>query len=319
MSSSRIACRFRKTHCNLNELTILHLVVAAVSFYKTIRIPVLEEISRLENCVPQPYFHYNVSLGFHMKDISIPRAQRKSLAQAIVQSLLVFVTIIMTLISCEHKALQDKGTVTEKIIETYGGRERLARVVSISAEGRITALIRGDEGIYKRALRRDGKLFVDIHYTRSTERRILNGPKGYRGAGGQLEEVYGPRYLAMVYQYDELNLPYGLLDGSFTISEIRSDTLNGRTMRALRCTDRTGNDVEVFVDAENYRIVKSTGTFSMGNQSTSLSSEFSDFRSVDGVLFPFRIVNYAGGNRIAEIVITRYLVNPTIDDSLFTP
>jgi hypothetical protein len=77
--------------------------------------------------------------------------------------------------------------------------------------------------------------------------------------------------------------------------------------------------MEVFVNAENYRIVKSIGTFTMGSQSTSLSSEFSDFRNVDGVLFPFRIVNYAGGNRIAEITIARYLVNPTIDDSLFTP
>src|SRR5208282_1216787 len=104
--------------------------------------------------------------------------------------------------------LPNKGAATEKIIEAYGGRERLARIVSVAAEGRITALIRGDEGLYRRALRRDGKLFVDINYTRSAERRILNGSKGYRSDGGQLEEVSGPRYLAMIYQYNELNLPY---------------------------------------------------------------------------------------------------------------
>ncbi|HUI66907.1 MAG TPA: hypothetical protein VL087_01695 [Nitrospirota bacterium] len=215
--------------------------------------------------------------------------------------------------------MPNKETVAEKIIEAYGGRERLASIVSVAAEGRITALIRGDEGTYKRALRRDGKLFVDINYTRSTERRILNGSKGYRGVGGQLEEVFGPRYLAMVYQYNELDLPYGLVDKSFMISELRRSPLNGSDMYLLSCTDRAGNGMEVIVSAENSRIVKSTGTFAMGTQSTSLSSEFSDFRIVDGALFPFRIVNYAGGIRISEIIITRYLVNPTIDESLFTP
>jgi len=254
-----------------------------------------------------------------MKKPSVTGTLSNLSTRAIVECILMLVTVIMSLTSCEHQSVPNKVTIAEKIIETYGGRERLARVLSVAAEGRITALIRGDEGTYKRAMRRDGKLFVDINYTRSTERRILNGTKGYRGIGGQLEEVSGPRYLAMVYQYDELSLPFGLLDDSLTVAEPRRDILNGANVLVLRCTDRTGNDMEVFVSEENYRIVKSIGTFSMGSQSTSLSSEFSDFRTVDGVLFPFRIINYAGGNRIAEIVITRYLVNPKIDDSLFTP
>jgi hypothetical protein len=227
--------------------------------------------------------------------------------------------LIFTLASCVHQFPRSNGTITEKVIEAYGGRERLEKVVSVAAEGRITALVRGDEGIYKRTFRRDGKLFLDITYNRSTERRILNGPKGFRGTGEQVEEVFGPRYLAMVYQYNELNMPYGLLDNSFTVTELRRETLNNADVHVLRCVDRAGNEMEVFVDGENYRIVKSIGTFSIGTQSTSLSAEFSDFRIVDGVLFPFRIVNYAGGNKIAEIIITRYLVNPIVDDSLFTP
>lgn len=233
--------------------------------------------------------------------------------------LALLIALVTALASCAHQSPRNDGTITEKILEAYGGRERLARVVSVAAEGRITALMRGDEGIYKRTFRRDGKLFVDINYSRSTERRILNGSKGFRGTGGQLEEVFGPRQLAMVYQYNELNLPYGLLDNSFTVSELRKDTLNNADVRVLRCTDRAGNDLEVFVSAENYRIVKSIGTFVIGAQSTSLSAEFSDFRIVDGVLFPFRIANYAGGNKISETIITRYVVNPSRDDSLFTP
>ena len=56
----------------------------------------------------------------------------------------------------------------------------------------------------------------------------------------------------MVHQYNELNLPYGLLDNSFTVFEPRRDTLTGADVRGLRCTDRADNDMEVFVSAENY-------------------------------------------------------------------
>jgi len=252
-----------------------------------------------------------------MKNFAIKEPLRMRSARAAVEYFFILMSIIVTFVSCTRES--NYGMVTEKIIKAYGGRERLAKVVSIAAEGRITALVRGDEGVYRRALKRDGKLFVDIIYKRSTERRILNGPKGYRGTKDQLEEVSGPRYLAMVYQYNELNLPYGFLDKSYTVAEMGKDRLNGEEVSVFRCTDHANNVMEVSVNAENYRIVKSSGTFVMGTQSTSLSSEDSDFRSVDGILFPFRIDNYADGYKISEIIITRYMVNPPMDDSLFAP
>ncbi|HYA85956.1 MAG TPA: hypothetical protein VEI57_02685, partial [Nitrospirota bacterium] len=140
--------------------------------------------------------------------------------------------------------------MTEKIIEAYGGRERLAKIEAVAAEGQITALMRGGEGTYTRTFRRDGKLFVDISYARLSEKRILNGNKGFRSAGGPFEEVSGPRYLAMVYQYNELNLPYGFLDNSFTVTELRRDTLNGADVFVLQCTDRAGNAMQAFVDTK---------------------------------------------------------------------
>jgi hypothetical protein len=215
--------------------------------------------------------------------------------------------------------MQEVDPVVEKVIEAYGGRERLAKVKSIAAEGKIMALVRGDEGTYRRALRRDGNLFVDIVYSRSSERRILHDNKGYRGTGGKVEEVSGPRYQAMVYQYNELNLPYGLLDDTFTVHSLRKDTVNGDAVNVLRLADREGNQMDVFVHEENYRIVKCEGRFVVGAESTSLSAEFGDFRTVDGVLLPFKIVNYAGGRKISKTTIDRYQVNPAIDDSLFLP
>jgi hypothetical protein len=221
--------------------------------------------------------------------------------------------------SCLHAPSRRDDPIAEKIIAAYGGRDRIAQVASLAAEGRIRALVRGDEGIYRRAQRRDGKLFVDIIYRYSSERRLLDGTRGYRGSPNSMEEVSGPRYLAMVYQYDQLDLPYGLLDNSLTLTELRSDTLNTQAVRVFLCRDRAGNEMEVFVNAENYRIVKCTGTFRMETGVTSLSAEFSDYRIVEGILFPFRVVNFANEQKISETEITGYLINPRIDDELFRP
>ncbi len=75
--------------------------------------------------------------------------------------------------------------------------------------------------------------------------------------------------------------------------------------------------MKLYVDPESGRIVKDSGVFTIGGTRTELSSEFHDFRKVEGRLLPFRIVNYAGGQRIGEIRIHEYRVNPQLPDSLF--
>jgi hypothetical protein len=239
------------------------------------------------------------------------------------RSLMIRLAFVLTLIisfsSCAHAPSRQEGPITEKIIAAYGGRDRIAQVVSLAAEGRIRALMRGDEGIYRRAQRRDGKLFVDIIYQYSSERRLLDGTRGFRGSPNSMEEVFGPRYLAMVYQYNQLDLPYGLLDNTLTFTELRSDILRTQPVRVFQCRDRAGNEMEVFVNAESYRIMKCTGTFRLETGMTSLSAEFGDYRFVEGILFPFGIVNFANEQKISETEISDYLINPRLDDALFRP
>jgi hypothetical protein len=227
--------------------------------------------------------------------------------------------LLVPLVSCGLNAPSQVGDLRDRMFDAYGGRERLSQIRSIAAVGKITALVRGDSGVYRRAWRTDGKLFVDIQYTRSRETRILNGTRALRGIDEKLEDVSGPGYLAMVYQYNELSMPFALLDGSFDVKDVGRESLAGAQVRVLRCRDRAGNSIDVFVDEKTYRIVKTLGSFSVGDKSTTLSAVFSDFRFVDGVLMPFRVVNYAGDTRISETTIEDYLLNARLSDTLFDP
>lgn len=249
----------------------------------------------------------------------VPGSPRVSSIRTAIMQWMLLGALLMPLVSCGLHAPLQVGDLRDKIFDAYGGRERLSQIHSIAAEGKITALIGGDRGVYRRALRMDGKLFVDIRYTRSRETRILNGTRALRGTDEKMEEVSGPGYLAMVYQYNELSMPFALLDGSFDVKDVGRESRSSGYARILRCTDRAGNSIDVFVDEKTYRIVRTLGSFSMGDKSTTLGAVFSDYSFVDGVLMPFKIINYAGDTRISETTIDDYLFNANLSDALFDP
>lgn len=226
--------------------------------------------------------------------------------------------LALLLCSCAHRVPAFQDALIEKILAAYGGRNALARVHSLSAEGTITRFVMAkDEGTYTRFMRRNGNLLVNITYPGSSEIRLLNGAKGYRGAPGQLKEVSGGLYLAMVYQYNQLDLPFGFIDGALTLPDSPGPP-GPEGESVIRCEDRGGNSLEFTLRKSDFRIVKTTGYFQVNSALTSLSAEFDDFRLVGGVLLPFRIVNYAGGTKISETKITNYRINPFISDSTFS-
>jgi hypothetical protein len=229
---------------------------------------------------------------------------------------LIIFLFLIPLSHAENTETKEKALVS-KIIDAYGGKKQLAKVVSISAEGHVKDFFSVDEGIYFRYMKRDRKLFVDIKYFRSTEKRILDGDKGYRGTEEKVTEVKGLPYDAMVYQYNQLNLPYGLVDGTFKVTYLRKENIGNTDAEVLKLEDKYGHDIEVYLSPKDFLIHKVTGYFKMGQAKTSLSAEFTDFRKVEGILLPFKVINHADALKISETYIVKYTINPKINDSAY--
>ncbi|MGC2061550.1 MAG: hypothetical protein WA610_01135 [Thermodesulfovibrionales bacterium] len=211
-------------------------------------------------------------------------------------------------------------SVINKVIDVYGGKEVLEGIYSLHVKGETEAFMLHDQGTYELYFKRGRKLLVETRYARSTERRILIGNRGYRGTGTlPLEEVFGPRYFAMLYHYKHLDILHDLLMGTYQISSRGRSSVNGRNVEIFRLQDKEGTIMDICIDVQNFQLIKVTGYFSAENKKIDLSSEFSDFRKVGGSLFPFRVTNYAGGVKIAQTVIDKYYINPDIADSLFEP
>jgi hypothetical protein len=241
---------------------------------------------------------------------------------------LVFLCVVLMIsTACEMKrqgvpSVRDVGAdvLVEKVIRAHGGKEALENVRAVHAKGRITAFMRKDEGTYERYLARPRKLRVDIRYSRMYERRVLAGDRGFRGVDGDpLVEVTGPRYLSMLYQYLSLDIPYVLMTGHHRVTHEGFETVDGTRTDVLSLKAGGGLPLRVHVDAETGYVVKTTGYFKVGGNTASLSAEFSDFRMVEGVAFPYRVINYASGMKIGETLLEEYRVNPSLSETLFRP
>jgi len=221
----------------------------------------------------------------------------------------------------EQLQSQQVKKIISGVVKAYGGDAALGKVRTVVVRGTIRGFVKGDQGSYQRYYERPRKLRVETVYDRSAETRVLNGERGWRGSNGApLTEVKGPPFLAMAYQYKYLDLPLGLLDHPYRISYGGKETLGGTEVDVLLLSDPEGPPMRVYIDSRTRIIRRVAGEFVMGEMGgAELAVEFSDYRPVDGVLFPFKMVNYAGGTTIAETVVSEVGVNPKLDEELFKP
>ncbi len=212
------------------------------------------------------------------------------------------------------------ASIIENVIRAYGGKETIENIKCFHIKGKIQAFMLNDYGTYELYFKRGKKLRVETRYDRSWEIRILNGDKGYRASEAlPLEEVSGARYFAMVYQFKHLDMLHDLAIGTYQIRSMGRSLVNGGNVEVFHLNDQDGSILDIYVDEQNFLILKVAGYFKEREKQIELSAEFSDFRKVGGSVFPFRITNYARGLKIAQTVVDEYLLNPDIADFLFEP
>lgn len=206
------------------------------------------------------------------------------------------------------------------VLAAYGGREALANVTAVYAQGHIDDFLRGTSGGYARTMRRPGGLRIDIMPERGGEVRILDGERGWQGSGDTLREANPFSLQSMRYQYGYLDLPMSLADGSAQVSDGGQRQLDGQLLDVLLIDLAAAPQLRAYIDPATHLIRRVEADFSMGGMGTSqLGTEYEAFRPIDGLLFPHRLNNFAGGGRISVIVIDRLTINQPLPAGVFSP
>jgi outer membrane lipoprotein-sorting protein len=97
------------------------------------------------------------------------------------------------------------------------------------------------------------------------------------------------------------------------------EDVEGTPAYKLKVTKKNGDVVNVYIDADSYMEIKQAGKVKVRGQEIEGQSTFGDFKTVDGLIFPFSIEQKAqGAPGGMTISISKIEVNPTLDASRFT-
>jgi hypothetical protein len=210
--------------------------------------------------------------------------------------------------------------VVSSMLKAYGGADALKKVVSVTAQGRITEFVSGKAGSYLRYFERPGKLRVEVMPEQGGETRILNRNRGWRLSNGAVADVSPLELQSLLYQYSYLNLPFALASGSYHPEYLHLDGAPKEKEFLLLVGPKDSPRLAILVDAKSGLITRVDASFGLGAVGTAeLSTEFADYRPVAGVQFPHKLTSYAGGIVLSEIVLDSILVNQKIPPELFTP
>jgi hypothetical protein len=204
----------------------------------------------------------------------------------------------------------------DRCVAAYGGKAALARAAAVVHEGTVTSIMHpGVTGRIGRAYARPGKLRVELAYPGEPgEIRVLDGSHGWRDGA----EAAGPPLVAMMLQAARLDLP-ALLDAWIArVKERGTLEQDGKKLRVLALEIAPGLEVEAALDPATGRILRSRGASTAG-QKVEFVTTYSDFRTVDGVLVPFREGNWANGKTTGETVLERVAFVPGHPDEMFRP
>jgi outer membrane lipoprotein-sorting protein len=243
----------------------------------------------------------------------------KSLVIKFLAAGFLFLLVLPALCHAEEASAVQVDRIVAAILDVYGGKDAVAKVKSVVARGSIADFMKDRQGAYARYFTRPQNLRIEIMPDQGGEVRILSGNRGWQGSAEALKEARAVTIQSMIYQYTYLDLPMGLADNSYRVSYAGSQELKGRSAEVLEIEVKGAPRLRIFVDRESHLILRVASAFDMGMGASELSTEYEDFRPVGKVLFPFRLVNYAGGIKLSTISLSDIQTTITIPPELFTP
>jgi len=177
----------------------------------------------------------------------------------------------------------------------------------------VEALMQKRRGRMVRAYSRPGRLKVILDYPGKEEVRILDGEKGWRTDWtGNLQVVEGFLLGSMVLQAARADLPW-ILEERVADCTLLVPVQGARgALNALEISLGEGMTFRVFVDPETHLVTRSQGLMDIGGMKTYFETVYSDFRSVEGVLFPFHEENHASGFHTGSTTVEKIFINQKV-------
>ena len=221
------------------------------------------------------------------------------------------------------KAQVNPEEIIEKSIAAQGGREALEGVKDTVMTLSIKIYTPQGEYLGERVVySKSEPVKTRIEQTILGVQTII----GYDGQTAWLEQMgrvmVAPQAITDSFKAGALreNLLLKYKEKGCSVEYLGQDEVEGRACHRIKFIDKEGNETIYCFDSETYYPIKTE--FEAPDESTGqlVKNEVisSDFRTVEGMVVPFKHVVFIKGEKAAESMVKEVKINQGLDDALFS-
>jgi hypothetical protein len=226
----------------------------------------------------------------------------------------------MLLVACSPPSPVD-GIVASNLA-ARGGEERIRALRAIRETGTVTAS-GGRIARVVREIKRPGLFRVEFSFEGTTSVFAHDGKTAWQVAPlhGQFEPREMPPETAAAAGGDQRDIEgplVGWREKGHVVELVGREALPGGEAFKLKVALKGGAIRYDYVDVVSHQIVRSDITRTVRGHATQLVNTFSDFRAVDGLVFPHLIESHVKDRpQTLRIAVVKIELDPELDDARF--
>ena len=221
----------------------------------------------------------------------------------------------------EKKESNPEGlALAAKVAQAFGGEAKLKDVKSLRSAFTLTQKVAGDSGTIQieSTIVFPDSLRADLETARGKFSMIVTPEAAFGLSENEVQDMPSSRKKETMEQVhrDLVYLGQHVGDPEFSFTAVGKEK-DGNDEVAI--VDVSGRDVNMrwFVDPRTGRLLRETYK-SIGPRGLEDSeTDFSDWKSVDGLNLPFHRVNKQSGNESSSVDFSRIEINPIVDPRIF--
>jgi predicted Zn-dependent peptidase len=218
-------------------------------------------------------------------------------------------------------ATLDQGRVALETAAQAAGGPALAavRTIQVTETGHVNGP-QGQIAIDETALLAyPGRIHSDISILGQKLVQVLDGEQGWMAAGPQsaslpLNQIENLRRRVLLTE--GIGIYQAALAGKAKVQWLDEEQVQGRKLIALEWNTDAG-PIKLYVDPVTHLVTGASYNNSISGGNVETLELWSDFRKVDGLRLPFKMVGYQGGAKFMDATVSQIQVNVPVDPKIF--
>jgi Outer membrane lipoprotein-sorting protein len=240
------------------------------------------------------------------------------------KNIVLFVVFILSLVLAQFANGQTVDDIIDQYIAARGGKDKLTSLKSVHFEG--TRQMNGNE-VDVKITKVDKKLNrVDFSVGGNDGYTIVTPDKGWTYIPMMSDKVNEMPEARLKSMQDQLDLAGPLVDYAtkgYKAALQGKDTITGKEAYKIQLTNAAGKEYTYYIDTKTHLLIQTRQMSEGGGRNNSapmeIVTDYSDYKDVDGVMFPQTINVEGSGMGAGAMTFDKIEVNQPVDEKLYKP